>query len=229
MTANYNETLRIDLAAEQIWRLLVLTKDGTPIAGDSGTIATISLAVADTFLTDGQLHIVNTIGSNGTRKIALPKYSVGILSLDAVNERVYESLSAQVAEVRATLDSVRAMIVTDCKDVAADYIPYADSLCLQLDSVQTTLEISYSRVELTEESTVDLADIIAAVEQLKSDALAAQEEYDNVLNAIFAVGVDSKYLHPISDVFGRSVSHPRSGRIYIYRHGDGRTIKRVAK
>ncbi len=99
----------------------------------------------------------------------------------AANEDAYLRLLEQIAEVQQTLDTAKQTIEADCKDVALQFRDQIAQIQVQISSLKAELTKAYHRVELTAESTIDTASIYSAIEELVTNAKAAQTEYENEL------------------------------------------------
>ena len=89
------------------------------------------------------------------------------------NEAAYVRLSEEVAAVQARFDEVKATIEKDYANVAAQYVDTEAAIQGDIDQKKAELLAQYKAVKLSENSTIDLAAIKAAVEQLLADAKAA--------------------------------------------------------
>ena len=89
------------------------------------------------------------------------------------NELAYVRLSGDIAAVQARLDEVKATIEKDYANVAAQFVDAEAAIQGDIDQKKAELQAQYEAVKLDENSTIDLAAIKAAVEQLLADAKAA--------------------------------------------------------
>lgn len=89
------------------------------------------------------------------------------------NEAAYVRLTEEVATVQARFDEVKATIEKDYVNVAAQFADAEAAIQGDIDQKKAELQAQYEAVELDENSTIDLAAIKAAVEQLLADAKAA--------------------------------------------------------
>ncbi len=94
------------------------------------------------------------------------------------NFEAYNRLFSQIVKVQSTLNSTSTYINSSCKDVAPNYKATINALQTDLNTLMSELETKYNNIELTEESTVNTAQISEAIEQLKNDATIAQQEYE---------------------------------------------------
>ena len=86
------------------------------------------------------------------------------------NELAYVRLSDEIAAVQTRLDEVKAIIETDYANVAAQFTDAEAAIQGDIDQKKAELQAQYEAVELDENSTIDLAAIKAAVEQLLANA-----------------------------------------------------------
>ncbi len=179
VTSKYTDEQKTQFAAESVWRLLVLSKDGSAIKGNSGEIASVTIKVAEKFLSHSELNVVGIIGSYEAKKISFADcLDIQIISLNIANEDAYTRLNGIVSEVQSALDAAKTTINNECKDVAANYTSTIAEIQKSIDALKADLEAKYKNVELTAESTIDTSAIIAAIEKLKTDAAAAQKTYE---------------------------------------------------
>ena len=89
------------------------------------------------------------------------------------NEAAYVRLTEEVAAVQARFDEVKATIETDYANVAAQFADAEAAIQGDIEQKKAELQAQYEAVKLDENSTIDLAAIKAAVEQLLADAKAA--------------------------------------------------------
>jgi chromosome segregation ATPase len=96
----------------------------------------------------------------------------------AANDAAYKTLSAQISASQKKLDDAKATIATNCKDVAAQYTESATGLQTQITALKTDLDAKNANQELTAESTVNTADVDAAIAKMLTDAQAAQKKFN---------------------------------------------------
>ena len=121
------------------------------------------------------------LGENSTIDLAAIKAAVEQLLEDAkaanamlvANEAAYVRLSDEIAAVQARFDEVKATIEKDYANVAAQFVDTEAAIQVDIDQKKAELQAQYEAVKLGENSTIDLAAIKAAVEQLLEDAKAA--------------------------------------------------------
>ena len=89
------------------------------------------------------------------------------------NEAAYVRLSDDIAAVQTRFDEVKATIEKDYANVAAQFVDAEAAIQGDIDQKKAELQAQYEAVKLDENSTIDLAAIKAAVEQLLADAKAA--------------------------------------------------------
>ena len=89
------------------------------------------------------------------------------------NEAAYVRLSDDIAAVQARFDEVKATIEKDYANVAAQFADAEAAIQGDIDQKKAELQAQYKAVKLSENSTIDLEAIKAAVEQLLADAKAA--------------------------------------------------------
>ncbi len=94
------------------------------------------------------------------------------------NETAYTALTAQIAKAQAALDAAKADVAAQCADVAADFADEFAAVQASIDALTADVKGKYDKVELTAESKVDTASVVAAVEKAKADAVAAQAAFD---------------------------------------------------
>ena len=85
----------------------------------------------------------------------------------------YVRLTEAVAAVQARFDEVKATIEKDYANVAAQFADAEAAIQGDIDQKKAELQAQYKAVKLSENSTIDLEAIKAAVEQLLADAKAA--------------------------------------------------------
>ena len=98
---------------------------------------------------------------------------------------VYDALTAQLNELQAAYDEVKAFVENDCKDVAADFDETISSLQQQIDGLRTDLNTKHDEGTLTADYTIDTEAITAAIAQLKTDAEAAEKQF--ISTQVYAV------------------------------------------
>ena len=121
------------------------------------------------------------LNENSTIDLEAIKAAVEQLLADAkagnakfvANELAYVRLSDEIAAVQARFDEVKATIETDYANVAAQFADTEAAIQGDIDQKKAELQAQYEAVELDENSTIDLEAIKAAVEQLLTDAKAA--------------------------------------------------------
>ena len=86
------------------------------------------------------------------------------------NEAAYVRLTEEVATVQARFDEVKATIEKDYANVAAQFADAEAAIQGDIDQKKAELQAQYEAVKLSENSTIDLAAIKAAVEQLLANA-----------------------------------------------------------
>ncbi len=96
----------------------------------------------------------------------------------AANEAAYAKLNQQIADVQAKFDEAKNKIDTECKDVAGQFAGQYTSIQSSIDALAADVKTKYENVELTAESAIDTTSIVAAIEQLIADAIAAQAEFE---------------------------------------------------
>ena len=89
------------------------------------------------------------------------------------NEAAYVRLTEEVATVQARFDEVKATIEKDYANVSAQFADTEAAIQGDIDQKKAELQAQYKAVKLSENSTIDLEAIKAAVEQLLADAKAA--------------------------------------------------------
>ncbi|MBD9041031.1 MAG: hypothetical protein EGR49_00440 [Prevotella sp.] len=89
------------------------------------------------------------------------------------NEAAYMRLTEAVATVQARFDEVKATIEKDYANVAAQFADAEAAIQGDIDQKKAELQAQYKAVKLSENSTIDLEAIKAAVDQLLADAKAA--------------------------------------------------------
>ena len=102
-----------------------------------------------------------------------------------INNKVYTTLTAQLNELQAAYDEVKAFVENDCKDVAADFDETISSLQQQIDGLRTDLNTKHDEGTLTADYTIDTEAITAAIAQLKTDAEAAEKQF--ISTQVYAV------------------------------------------
>ena len=86
------------------------------------------------------------------------------------NEAAYVRLTEEVATVQVRFDEVKATIEKDYANVAAQFVDTEAAIQGDIDQKKAELQAQYEAVKLGENSTIDLAAIKAAVEQLLANA-----------------------------------------------------------
>lgn len=89
------------------------------------------------------------------------------------NEAAYVRLTDEIAAVQTRFDEVKATIEKDYANVAAQFVDTEAAIQGDIDQKKAELQAQYKAVKLSENSTIDLEAIKAAVEQLLADAKAA--------------------------------------------------------
>ncbi len=146
----------------------------------------------------------------------------------AANEAAYKKLTEQLVELQTSLDSVVAYIDAECKDVAADYAVDIDSIQSVINALQSDIGAKYANVELTAESTIYTADIVAAIETMKEDATEAQKKYEETVG-IHGTNANGAKVKAIYSLDGKKVSNFNSNQMYILEYSDGRKVKTIVK
>ena len=121
------------------------------------------------------------LSENSTIDLEAIKAAVEQLLADAkaanaklvANEGAYVRLTEDIAAVQARFDEVKAIIETDYANVAAQFVDTEAAIQGDIDQKKAELQAQYKAVKLSENSTIDLEAIKAAVEQLLADAKAA--------------------------------------------------------
>src|SRR5574344_1455923 len=111
----------------------------------------------------------------------------------AANDAAYKALSAQIAATQAKLDAANATIAKDCKDVAAQFTETATGLQTQITALKTDLDAKNAKLALTAESTVNTADIDAAIAKMLTDAQSAQKKVTDDAAAAKKAANDAAY------------------------------------
>ncbi len=93
----------------------------------------------------------------------------------AANEAAYTILMQKVAELQSSLDAVKQTINTECKDIVAQFTEQIASIQNNIDALTADVKIKYDSVQLTGDSEIDTASVIAAIEKLLADAKATQQ------------------------------------------------------
>ena len=107
----------------------------------------------------------------------------------SANEAAYGRLQADIEALQTQLDEAKAQLEAECPDVAAWFTDSIADIQADIDSVSNEVKALYDAMKLTEESTIDGTQIVAAIETLVADAIKAQTE--STLNAYYATANDS--------------------------------------
>ena len=94
----------------------------------------------------------------------------------AANDAAYAKLSDEIAAVQARFDEVVKTIEKDYAMVAAQFAETEAGIQNDIDAVAEELKAKADRIELDENSTVDLAAIKTAIEKLLTDAKDAYQK-----------------------------------------------------
>ena len=94
----------------------------------------------------------------------------------AANDAAYAKLSDEIAAVQARFDEVVKTIEKDYAMVAAQFAETEAGIQNDIDAVAEDLKAKADRIELDENSTVDLAAIKTAIEKLLTDAKDAYQK-----------------------------------------------------
>ncbi len=150
--------------------------------------------------------------------------------VDAVkvaNEEAYTRLTTQIAMVQAALDEAKNTINTEYKDVADQFTTKIAAIQISINGLTTYVKKKYDNKDLTAESTINTANIEAAIEKLLTDAKAAQKEYEEGLS-ISSVEENTKVMN-IYTLTGKKVTETQKGQIYLFRYENTKTVKRLVK
>src|SRR5574344_199666 len=162
------------------------TEKVTDISNQIGTLS----GNVESGNTDGTLRIANVNASAKTisdaiatmlsdAKAAQKKFTDDAAAAKkAANDAAYKTLSDQIAATQKKLDDAKATIATNCKDVAAQYTETATGLQTQITALKTDLDAKNAKQELNAESTVNTADVDAAIAKMLTDAQAAQKKFN---------------------------------------------------
>ena len=158
------------------------------VAGNyAGTVETIQAQIdaiqsdLDAKNADCALTETSTLDAEAVKGVneAIAKYLEDAAAAQAehlkklANEAAYVRLTEEVAAVQARFDEVKATIETDYANVAAQFADAEAAIQGDIEQKKAELQAQYEAVKLDENSTIDLAAIKAAVEQLLADAKAA--------------------------------------------------------
>ncbi len=140
------------------------------------------------------------------------------------NEIAYARLTQEITELQASLDLTTAYISTECKDVAENYVSMIANIQNSINNLQKDVDTKYANAELTAESTINTADIVAAIEAMKNDATEAQKKHEATVG-IYGVDSNGAKLKAIYSLDGKKVSNTKPGNIYIFLYETGRIQK----
>ena len=104
------------------------------------------------------------------------------------NEAANTKLTAAIAAVQVKLDAAKTKIAADYKNVADKFVTVEDSIQKVITLKKDSVKAKYDAVELTAESTVNTADIEAAITKLIADVIAAEKAV-NLLGDVNGDGV----------------------------------------
>lgn len=107
----------------------------------------------------------------------------------SANDAAYGRLQADIEALQTQLEEAQAQLEAECPDVAAWFTDSIADIQADIDSVSNEVKALYDAMKLTEESTIDGTQIVAAIETLVADAIKAQTE--STLNAYYATANDS--------------------------------------
>ncbi len=110
-------------------------------------------------------------------KAAQALYEAGEASKLA-NEVAYSRLTQEIASLQASLDAATQTINAECKDIAAQFTEQISSVQNSIDALSADIKAKYDAMELTADSEIDTASIVAAIEKLIADAKTAQQAYE---------------------------------------------------
>ncbi len=153
------------------------------------SIANLEKAVNDAYANNTLKDNAETIMAPATEiAVSIEKYVADALAAQkafeenaakkAANEEAYSKLIKEIAGVQATLETVKTSVATDCKDVAAQFAVQFDEFQKAIDALIADVKAKYDNVELTAESTIETASILASIEKIKTDAAAAQKAFE---------------------------------------------------
>ncbi len=144
----------------------------------------------------------------------------------AANEAAYKRLSEELAAVQARFDEVKSIIRTDYATVASQFSATELTIQSELKSVAKDLKASYDKIELDENSQLDIDFLKEAIEQLLEDAKKAYETTG--INGAW-MSLDGAECTGIYTLSGTKVETPAKGMPYIIRYANGKTVKVVVK
>ncbi len=94
------------------------------------------------------------------------------------NADAYKRLNGQIAELQSSLDAAMETINAECKDIAGQFAEQIASIQNSIDTLSADVKTKYDAGELTADSNIETASIIAAIEKLLADAETAQQAYE---------------------------------------------------
>jgi len=143
------------------------------------------------------------------------------------NEAANTKLTAAIASVQAKLDAATTTIATNCKNVVDQFVPAEEVIQTKIDSVKASVKALYDAVKLTAESTVNTADVEAAITKMVADAKEAQKIYDISTGINGIVSTDANV--QIFSTSGERLTAPVKGAVNIIKFSNGQTKKIFVK
>jgi len=101
-----------------------------------------------------------------------------------INDKANTRLTEEIAATQAILDEAKAKVETDCKNVAEQFTETVKGIQDRIDAIADSVKTQNEAINLTEESTINTADVTAAIEKLLADAAAAQEAFESSANEV---------------------------------------------
>jgi hypothetical protein len=96
---------------------------------------------------------------------------------EAANEAAYAKLTDQVSSVQINLQATKIALAASCADVVSQFADRMAGIQTRIEKMKDSLKVQYDAVALTTESTVNVADIEAAISELITDATAAEKAF----------------------------------------------------
>jgi len=166
-------------------RVAIASPSHEAITGKSGTLFSFKVKAGETLVENSNIIIDNVIVSD-TNDVAynlLQSDTINVTNQTiadngakkAANDTANTKLTAVIAAVQVKFDAAKTKIATDYKNVADKFVTVEDSIQKVITFKTDSVKAKHDAVELTAESTVNTADVEAAITKLIADATAAEK------------------------------------------------------
>lgn len=140
-------------------------------------------------------------------------------------EEAYEKAMADIVSLSSALGDAQERIANECPDVASDYAGELAAVEETIGRLKSEAEDLYADHLLTPSYSVGAEDIAATIEQVITDALAAQLQYELEMGIHVVAREGSDMDYQIYSVTGERLDAFRRGAVNIVRYADGRVRK----